>query len=59
MKKYEVTVTQTDIYRVIVEAESEDEAVNRAQEEIVNAEDQDVFFSHVEDRDYNAAEATP
>ena len=50
MSKYRVTLEEAVVYHVEVEAESEEDAKNAAEEAFTQAEDANAFFSHVDDR---------
>lgn len=51
MPKYKVTIEEAAFYVIVVEADSEDEAAEAAEEAFVQSQNTDEFFSHVEDRE--------
>ena len=51
MKKFVVTLTELVVYKVPVEAETEDDAADAAEEAFVQATEGNSFFHHVEERD--------
>lgn len=50
MPKFKVTLVETVFYKMEVEAIDEDEAALLAEDVFVQADDSDVFFSHVSER---------
>ena len=50
MPKFKVTIEETAVYIIEVEAADEDAAAEAAEEVFVQSEDRDKFFSHVPDR---------
>lgn len=56
MSKYKVTLVETAVYHVEVEADSEEDAMTAAEEAFTQAEDTNAFFDHVDDRTATDAE---
>jgi DpnD/PcfM-like protein len=51
MKKFRVTIEETVVYKIVVEAEDEEQAKAMAEEVFVQSEHINEFFSHVPERD--------
>lgn len=56
MSKYKVTLEETAVYHIEVEADSEEAAMTAAEEAFTQAEDANEFFSHVDERVATSAE---
>ena len=51
MSKYRVTIEETAVYHIEVEADDEDQAMANAEEVFVQAVAINDFFSHVDERE--------